>query len=253
MIPVGAELAASLATGGDTAPLAALLHGIAQRLDHGRGFVLLRGLDLDQLQESGVEAALLTIGGLLGTTVPQDAGGTLVGRLSTSDASTDAPRFHAEAADIVALLCLQQPAEGGQVTLVAAAALHNALLKADRTALAELHGMLPHRPPVGDAPLPQAIFATEGGVFAGRYDRAALDAQALTAPQDRALSVLDATAAAEGQALTLGLHAGDLLLYNPGLVWKQVTTGPDDAAREMPRMLLSLWLAKPGSGRSRKG
>jgi len=259
MVPVGAEAATALEAATATAdgpatppaPLAALLRSVGDRLDHGRGFALLRGLDLDRLQAHGAEATLLIIGTWLGTALPQDASGALVGRLASTAPGpvATASRFHADPADLVALLCLRQPAEGGTVTLVSAPALHNALLKTDRAALGELHGMLPHRPLLGVAPDPRPIFDTTGGRFSGRYDRHALQDAALTAAQHTALVALDAAAAAPGQALSIALHAGDLLLYNPNLVWKQVSSDAGPAPDAIPRALLRLWLARAGSSR----
>ncbi|MFC7688567.1 hypothetical protein ACFQY5_01920 [Paeniroseomonas aquatica] len=55
MLPVGAEVAAELAGGGPDAAaaplLAALMRQVAERLEHGLGFCLLRGLNLDRLAD----------------------------------------------------------------------------------------------------------------------------------------------------------------------------------------------------------
>ncbi|TCZ58571.1 TauD/TfdA family dioxygenase [Roseicella aquatilis] len=260
MLPIGAEavadleaalvtLAGRLPHGPADAPLpqfGPVLRMVADRLEHGRGFVLLRGLDLDRLAGPATEAALLLLGAHLGTALPQDEAGALVGRLAGPGAATEAPlRFHADPADAVALLCLRQPREGGQVTLVSAPALHNALLKSDRAALAALHAGLPHRG--GGSPLSIPVFSTASGSFVGRYDRDALDEPALQAAQLAALAALDAAAAVPGQALSLALHAGDILFLNPHLVWKQVVAGAAPAPEEGARELLRLWLATPGS------
>jgi hypothetical protein len=261
MVPVGAEAAAeleaALAALGGRAPAGAgdaalpclgpVLRGVAERLEHGRGFVLLRGLDLGHLAGPATEAALLVLGVHLGTALPQDAAGALVARLAGPGALVDAPvRFHADPADAVALLCLQQPRAGGRITLVSAPALHNLLLKSNRAALATLHGGLPHRNGGGE-PLRLPVFSTSSGSFVGRYDRDAMLEDGLEAPQQAALAALDAAAALPGQALSLALHAGDILFLNPHLVWKQVVAGEAPAADEASRELLRLWLSTPGS------
>jgi hypothetical protein len=261
MVPIGAEAAAelelaliALAGRTPTGPrdaalpgLAPVLREVAERLEHGRGFVLLRGLDLARIGGPATEAALLVLGAHLGTALPQDPAGALVGRLAGPGAVADAPvRFHADPADAVALLCLRQPAAGGRVTLVSASALHNALLKADRAALAALHGGLPHRNGGGEA-LRLPVFSTSSGSFVGRYDREAMWDEALEPAQQAALAALDAAAAAPGQALSLALHAGDILFLNPHLVWKQVVAGEAPAVDEASRQLLRLWLSTPGS------
>ncbi|MBK1661699.1 TauD/TfdA family dioxygenase [Paracraurococcus ruber] len=263
MLPIGGEavteIEAALVALGGRAPASAaeaplpqlgpLLREVAERLEHGRGFALLRGLDLGRLAGPAAEAALLVLGAHLGTPLAQDAGGAVIGRVAGpgADPATGAAgplRFHADPADAVALLCLRQPRVGGQVTLVSAPALHNALLKADRAALGVLHGGLPHRHAGGD-PLLLPVFSTASGSFVGRYDGDALEDAALEPAQRAALAALKDAAAAPGQALTLSLHAGDLLLLNPHLVWKQVSAmaAPAEDARE----LLRLWLSTPGS------
>lgn len=261
MVPVGTEAALELeavlvalagrapAGPGDAAlpALAPVLRGVAERLEHGRGFVLLRGLDLGRLDGPATEAALLVLGAHLGTALRQDAAGMLVGRLAGPGAVLDAPvRFHADPADCVALLCLKQSSAGGRVTLVSAAALHNALLKSDRAALATLHGGLPHRNGGGE-PLRLPVFSTTSGSFVGRYDREAMLEDALEDAQQAALAALDAAAALPGQTLSLALHAGDILFLNPQLVWKQVVAGEAPAVDEASRELLRLWLSMPGS------
>jgi hypothetical protein len=264
MLPLGAEAAAELAATvaalnsrrperPEDAPLPHLgpiLQGVAERLENGRGFVLLRGLSLERLEaEMTVEAALLVLAAHLGTALPQDGDGTLVGRLAGPTAEAEAPaRFHADPADAVGLFCLGQPREGGSITLVSAPALHNALLKADRTALAVLHAPLPHRAPEpGAEPRLLPVFSTTSGSFVGRYDREAMPETLPEPAQIAALAALDAVAAAPGQALSIPLHAGDLLLYNPQLVWKRVNAGEASAADAAERTLLRLWLATPFS------
>jgi hypothetical protein len=56
--------------------------------------------------------------------------------------------------------------------------------------------------------------------------------------QHAALAALEAAAAAPGQALALPLHAGDLLLMNPRLVWTRIAV----PATELRR----LWIERPG-------
>ena len=263
MVPLGAEAGAELAAalaglGGrrperaEQAPLPGLgpvLQAVAERLEHGRGFVLLRGLSLDRFEPGEAEAALLVLAAHLGTALPQDAGGSLVGSLAGFGTEAAEPiRFHADPADVVGLFCLRQPRGGGSVTLVSAPGLHNALLKSDRAALAVLHAPLPHRgADPGDQPQFRPVFSTESGAFVGRYDRGAM-ADPLPEPaQVAALAALDTAAAAPGAALSIPLHPGDLLFYNPQLVWKRVTAGETAPASETERHLLRLWLATPFS------
>lgn len=254
MLPIGAEEVAELegalaAPEGTALPrLDPLLQQVAERLETGRGFVLLRGLRLERLEGlGGPEALLRLMGARLGCPLPQDAQGTLVGTQTGGTTLAEGPlRFDAEPADAVLLLCLRQAAAGGTVTLVSAPALHNALLRSDRAALAALHEGLPHRAPAAGEVAPVPVFSTTGGAFVGRCDVAAIEQAALTDTQRGALAALAAAARVPGQALALALHPGDLLLRNPLLVWK--LSAAQDAAHvpeEERRALLRLWLSTP--------
>lgn len=250
MVPLGAdaatELAAAVAALGDRRPeraedaslprLGALLRSVADRLEHGRGFVLLRGLTLERLGAPGgavtAEAVLHVLAAHLGTLLPQDDGGTLIGGLiGPASSPTGQPsgpmRFHADPADAVALFCLWQPAMGGSVTLVSAPALH---------------APLPHGPSA-----PRPVFSIASGAFVGRYERNAMPDPLPNPAQAAAVAALDATAAAPGQALAIPLHAGDLLVYNPHLVWQRMMPGNRRVVPDAERELLRLWLATPNS------
>jgi hypothetical protein len=251
MLPVGGEaavelLAAAAALDGrrperpEDAPLPRLgpvLREAADRLEHGAGFVLLRGLAADRFTAETAAAALLAVAAHLGAALPQDTDGTLVAPPKGS-----AGQLLAEPADAVAMFCLRAPPEGEAVLLHSAASLHNELMRRDRGALAALHTPLPHRRPGGSAepPLMLPVFCTSGGAFVGRYDRAAVLDALLDPAQAAAVAALDAAAATPGQALAIPLRAGDLLLLNPHLVWRRGSSAADDAGD--PR-LLGVWLS----------
>ncbi|MBI0434055.1 hypothetical protein [Roseomonas sp. KE0001] len=198
MLPLGGEVTAEIASAGETATplprLDPLLGQVAERLAHGLGFCLLRGM---KLPEAPAER-LSQIGRRLGRPLPQ----------GPAEAPDPAPggKYHTEPCDALLLLCR----EGVEVALFSAAALHNEVLKTDRPALEVLYGALPTGPETG---LP--VFAVTSGVFAARCERMSSD-PALCGP---AWSALERAAQAPGMALRLMLHPGDLLCVNPFLVW----------------------------------
>ncbi|MDB5369122.1 MAG: hypothetical protein JWP20_680 [Roseomonas sp.] len=199
MIPLGAEAAAEMAAGlaSPGMPLARLdplLSRVVERLAHGQGFVLLRGLPAPD-----DTAALL---GLLGSRI---------GRPVLPPPDPGAP-FLTAPADIVLLVC----EEAKTVVLRSAAAVHNAMMKANRAALEVLYRPLPHGE---DLDLP--VFAVSSGVFSARLDRAAIG----RATPPEALAALDAALDTPGLALTLPLRPGDVLCLNPFLVWASGAAG----------------------------
>jgi hypothetical protein len=264
MIPVGAEdaqeIEAALAALGGRPPataadaplprLGAALRQAATRLDNGHGFALLRGLPL---VEDQAEALLLVLGAHLGRAVPQGAGGEAVQRVASPATGVARWRFHADAADIVALLTLRQPPEADPAMLIASAAVHNEMMKRHRAALETLYAPLPHLLRQGAEAAPRVVdlpvFSTASGAFIGRYARDAIEAAQrlaetprLTAGQVEALDLLDAICGEPGLALRLDVRPGDVLLFNPLQVWKRraETEGaePDATAREALRLLL---------------
>jgi hypothetical protein len=260
MLPVGGEAAAELlaavaSRGGirperpEDAPLphfGPVLREAADRLEHGAGFVLLRGLAADRFTAESAAAALLVVAAHLGAALPQDADGTLVAPPRGSTGG----QLLAEPADAVAMFCLRSLPEGEGVCLHSAASLHNELLRGNRAALAALHAPLPQRRSGGggsDASdtgqqvrLP--IFGTTGGAFVGRYDRAAVLDALLDPAQAAAVAALDAAACLPGQALTIPLRAGDLLLLNPQLVWRRGLAASKATEEGEPRVL-GVWLS----------
>ncbi|MGG5818100.1 TauD/TfdA family dioxygenase [Falsiroseomonas sp. HW251] len=271
MIPLGAEDAAELESalaalggrvpgGAAEAPLPRLgpvLRQAATRLDIGRGFALLRGLPLDRIGEAQAEALLLVLGVHLGRALPQGPGGEAVTRVASPASGAARWRFHADAADVVAMLTLRQPPEGDPVMLVAAAAVHNEMLKRDRAALGLLQAPLPHlllgpqeAPRVADLP----VFSAASGAFIGRYARDAIEAAQrlpetprLTAAQVEALDLLDAICAEPGLALKIEVRPGDVLLFNPLQVWKRRAEGVEGAAEGAQRQAVRLLLVTANS------
>ena len=144
MVPVGteeaAELEAALTAAQAAAPvppltrLAPILADVTARLDTGRGFCLLRGLPFDRHGAAAAEAALVALGEHLGQ--PLVLGGAAVSRLTgpppQDPGASGPPRFHIEACDAIALLCLANGPE----------------------APAHVHGLGRRRAQRGDAPRP---------------------------------------------------------------------------------------------------
>jgi len=241
MVPLGADHAAELeaavrALGGRApmnaaeAPLPSLgpvLRGAVQRLDTGHGFALLRGLPIEKLGDALLGPVLRTLGAHLGRAVPQPDG-EVVQLLVSPGGGAARWRFHADAADAVALLVLHQPPDGDPAMLVAAATVHNEMMKRDRTALELLYRPLPHAVPGGESVVDLPVFSSASGAFIGRYARDAIEAAQrlpetprLSATQVEALDLLDAICAEPGLALRMEVRPGDVLLFNPLQVWKR--------------------------------
>lgn len=243
MVPLGAEeaaeLEAALTAAKAAAPvppftrLARVLGDVVARLDTGRGFCLLRGLPFDRHGAAAAEAALLALGAHLGSKL--DGQGAHVTRLigpppAAEGSGSGPPRFHTEACDAIALLCLANASDSPPHILVSAGAVHNELMKRDRALLAELYAPAPV---VEDgAVASRAVFTMTEGAFAARYTRQAVEAAAaapqpgaapLPAELGPAFDLLDKVCAEPALLLRMEPRPGDLLLFNPHLVWKRRT------------------------------
>ncbi len=276
MVPVGmeeaAELEAALTAMEAAAPvppllrLAPILADVVARLDTGRGFCLLRGLPFDRHGAAAAEAALLALGEQIGK--PLNSSEAPVARLTgpvvaEGGARSGPPRFHIEACDAIALLCLANGPEAPAHILVSAGAVHNEVMRRDRAALVELYTPAPLIE--GGETVERAVFTMTEGAFAARYTRHAVE-EAATTPQPGApplpaglrpaFDLLDAVCAEPALMLKLEPRPGDLLLFNPHLVWKRRTlaeTAPDapEAAEEFRRLRITMehsrrTVAEPG-------
>ncbi len=164
--------------------LAPILADVTTRLDTGRGFCLLRGLPFDRHGAAAAEAALLALGCNLGKPL-NGARPRRCSRLTgppPAEAVTRSgpPRFHIEACDAIALLCMANGPEAPAHVLVSAGAVHNEVMRRDRAALAELYEPAPLIEE--GEPEARAVFTVTGGAFAARYTRHAVE-QAASAPQ----------------------------------------------------------------------
>ncbi|WYX33137.1 TauD/TfdA family dioxygenase (plasmid) [Achromobacter denitrificans] len=127
----------------DEFPLAALAERfklIQQELEGGRGFTVLRGLDLAGLDAEASKRVIWGLAQYLGTPEPQDRAGSLLHSVTNTGkviANSDTARgyetddelkFHNDGGDVFMLLCLRTAKEGGVSKLVSAGALFNAIL-----------------------------------------------------------------------------------------------------------------------------
>ena len=107
---------------------AAHLREVAQQLDSGRGFVLVRGLRTEEYGDTMAAAIFFVMGLHLGVPMEQNQLGNLLDHvIATSDKSLDDPGalpsrvrdrlpFHSDSSDVVALMCLRGAKEGGART-----------------------------------------------------------------------------------------------------------------------------------------
>ena len=242
------------------------LAALRTELQHGRGFVLLRGLPVARWGRRFSAVAFYGLGAHLGRPRPQNAQGHLLGHVRDMGLHADDPAvriyqtherqsFHTDSCDIVGLLCLQTARSGGESALVSSVTLYNGL-RAQRPDLAALLFQPVATDRRGEVP-PGAkpyfeipVFSWYQGHFAAIYQRQYVnsgqrfaDAPRLTAAQVEALDLLDTLANDPTLNLTMALAPGDLqFVHNHRLLHDRMAfeDWPEPGQR---RHVLRLWLA----------
>lgn len=259
---------------------AALLAGISDTLENGRGLVRLRGLDVAGYSEDDLRQIFWGLGCYLGTALFQNARGEIMGEvrdetrsanpsftqdtpggLQSSRAkarSTGPLRFHTDRCDVIALLCARNAAAGGVSKLASSVTIHNEMLKR-RPDLLELLFQDYWRwrsededSAVGGRLYKLPVFGLHRGRFTSQYSRTFVElaqqipeVPRLTRAQDEALDLL--AEVAEEVCLHTPFEAGDIQLVNNHVVYHGRTAYDDDAGTRRERLLLRLWLSTPAS------
>ena len=106
----------------------------------GHGFMVLRGLPVDEWSMADAALAYWGIGLHLGLAVPQNAAGHLIGHVRDLGYDPDDPTvriytttrrqpYHTDSCDIVGLLCLQKAKAGGLSALSSSVTIYNEMLR----------------------------------------------------------------------------------------------------------------------------
>ncbi len=250
--------------------LEGFLAGLAEEIERGRGFVLLRGLPIERYGEDESALIFWGLGTHLGTAVPQSRKGDLLGHVRDLGGDIRDPTvrgyetrarllFHTDRCDCVGLLCLAKPKSGGASRVASAVSVYRRIGEQRPDLLETLCAPFfsdrrgeqpPGAPPVAEMP----VFMADDGVFAVRYVRDYIedaqrfpDVPRLTARQVEALDMLDRTA--DALALDMDFEPGDMQFLNSYLTLHSRSEFEDFPEPERRRHLLRLWLAMPNSRR----
>jgi hypothetical protein len=238
---------------------------------NGRGFVLLRGVPVEDRPIAESAAAYWGIGSYFGSARSQNAKGHLLGHVydlggsSATDptirsyATSERQNFHIDRCDVVALLCLRRAKSGGQSAIVSSMTVHNVMLARRPDLLERLYRPLPvdrrGEVPEGKAPFYQApVFNEHAGKVSVLYSRLHIgssqrfpEAPRLTPEDIEALDMLADLAGEPELRLDMNFAPGDIqFLHNHTIL--HARTGYEDWPEvERKRHLLRLWLSPPGA------
>lgn len=249
---------------------------IRRRLRDGIGFVVLRGLALDDYAEDEARLLCAGIGTHLGTILPQNLRGEVLYsvrdegirmeadygqtgvRFSKTNAAfdfhTDSPsRVAGNTPDVIGLLVLRSAKTGGESALVSAYTLHN-ILRAERPeVLRRLYQPFwvdrrAELPPGEDPVLPVPVFTFDGSLTV-RYLRFYITKgqewkrEPLKSADVEALEAFEEVMRRPGVAVTVPLERGDLQLISNTFLLHSRTNYVDYTEPGRKRHYLRLWLA----------
>jgi len=248
----------------------ALMKRLQHDLEHGPGACILRGFPVDEHDLESAQATLLAMCEQVGTPLSQSADGHLVFSVRDAGLKTDDPRargpntrkklsFHADRCDVIAFLCLQPAAEGGENDVVSSMLLYNELARSRPDLLKLL--MEPfyyarHTVDLGNENpwCRQPVFSFTDGHFACNVLRVLIDRAAamdvlpdLTAEQIEALDLVQTLAEDPERHLRFRLGRGDILFLNNWVTLHRRTAFVDAEPEELRRHILRVWLSVPNS------
>lgn len=237
-----------------------------RELRDGRGFVLVRGFPIEQLDAEAVELAYFALGLQLGMPVSQDARGTLLGHVRDEGIPRTSPAirryatnerqdFHTDGADIIGLLCLQRARRGGESRIASAAAVYNEILQRDPAVLDVLYQPMywdrndeqgPGEDPYFALPILSDVNGRPRFFYIGWYIR---DAQRhagvprLTVEQREAMQLIEDIANDPAFYVEMDFQPGDIQLLNNSVSLHAREAYEDEPDPSRRRHLLRLWLA----------
>jgi hypothetical protein len=239
---------------------------------HGRGFVLLRGMPVEDRPLAASATAYWGIGTYFGSARSQNAKGHLLGHvydlgrgLSATNpnlrsyATAERQNFHIDRCDIVGLLCLRRAKSGGLSSIVSSMSVHNLMAVRRPDLLERLYQPFPvdrrGEVPEGKAPFYDApVFNEHASYVSVLYSRLHIgsaqrfpEARRLTAEDIEALDMLAELAGDPELRLDMNFMPGDIQFLHNHTILHARSAYEDWPEPERKRHLLRLWLSPSGA------
>ena len=244
------------------------LHALRDEIIDGRGFVLLRGLDIEGWPIERTARTYWGLGAWFGRAVSQNAMGHVLGHVRDLDYRTEDPNvrtyqtterqyYHSDSCDIVGLMCLRPAKRGGLSSIVSSVTLYNEMARRRPELAAVLSEPVPfdRRGEVPDNEDPfflNAVFNHHAGLVSSYTSRRYIEssqrhpgAPRITSLHVEAMDLLDELAEDPDLHLDMAFRAGDIQLLHNHTVFHDRTAFEDWPESERKRHLLRLWLCPP--------
>ncbi len=251
---------------------AALIPEVQDRLENGRGIVVLRGLPALNYQKDDLRLMYWGLGKHLGTAVSQSSKGDLLGDVRDFgvDTYTSTGRgymskqhlgFHTDTCDVVALMVLRTGMTGGQSLIASSVAVRNEIARTRPDLLELLYQPVYWSWKGQEAPgekgyYLQPLYTEHKGKFASRdiyphYNAAYIDFASelppLSAKQREALDLIRTIADDPRFHLSMMFAPGDIQLLNNHVTLHSRTAFEDWPEEDRKRHLLRMWLSMPNT------
>jgi hypothetical protein len=249
--------------------LGPVLRTLLTELLEGRGFVLLRGLPVDEWTREEQATAYLGLGCWLGPFRSQNAKGHVLGHVKDLGLDIRDPKvryyqtnrrleYHTDSVDIVGLLCLKTAKAGGESFLASSMTVYNEILRRRPDLVPALfepyptdrRGEVPEgMKPWFDIPIYHWLAGRLTCIYVRQYIESAQklfpEARRLTRAQFEAMDLIDELCNDPELHLAMDFRPGDVqLLHNHQILHSRgdFENWPEP---ERQRHLLRLWIAPP--------
>ena len=250
--------------------LGPVLDRLRREVLDGRGFVMVRGMRVEDRPVAESATAYWGVGTYFGRARSQNGKGHLLGHvydlgqglsatnpLLRSYATAEGQKFHIDRCDVVALLCLRRAKSGGLSTIVSSMAVHNEMARRRPDLLERLYRPFPTdrrgEVPEGKGPFYEApVFNPYAGNVSVLYSRLHIgssqrfpEARRLTPEDIEALDMLGELAADPELRLDMDFQPGDIQFLHNHTILHARSAYEDWPEIERKRHLLRLWLCPP--------
>jgi hypothetical protein len=231
-----------------------------REIRHGRGFILIRGVPVQEWSTAQSEIFFWCLGQHLGIPGAQNPQGELLGHVRDQHTAEDARYYrtnkalamHCDAADVVGLLCLRPACSGGLSQIVSSVAVYNELLRVAPQLVPRLYQpfYFDTKGEGGVRAFPIAPCRHADGelrtFWQSDYFRSVHGvpwAPPLSAEEQRLLDLYDAIANSDALRLDMDLQPGDVQLLSNHTILHARTGFTDWPEPKRQRHLLRLWIS----------
>ena len=230
----------------------------SKELENGVGFMLIKNVPVQDLNEEDTNILYYGLGLYLGEPVRQNPSGDLIGKvINIGDLSDRQTRvyetnaylpYHSDPSDLVSLLCIRKAKSGGISSLISSHTIYNEILDNYKEYLSILYKPMYYPHLGGSEPALSPIYSFYDGKMTCRYMRQYIELghdmmnSPLSNIEIEALDLMDSIMKKPKLRLDMMLEPGDLQLVNNYNVMHSRTSFEDYENSSFRRKKLRLWL-----------